>query len=391
MSPELIFWLALTTKMALTALFVSIATIIAGKTRRHRGSARGDAARLSRACLRVLGARSRRGFYSASAAASLALNAATAIFLTTYVLIAQRHSLWLSVSVAFVVWLTTTLALSAFHWTASRAFVLNLVVFASCFFIVRPFSHVRMPTTTQAWYDLVIRAGMVTVLVGVIVGFKFQNWRGRKRRACCFPCDLCEHHADLASSHRRPGYGRGAGERHFRPCRVWCSAANAAPNSGATRVRAGSRSRPWRFCCLERRHIWRTQTSSNSCLEDCPGTCDRRLGGLRLLDLLPVDGVHGGEFRHVRQEYSDLNASFQMCASSKPSSCHSVMPPIISLTGRPRLGKPHGRPVGAIAMRSGAVHDHKAVLGIRPERCLADHAMRKIGRAEKVTRGEQRG
>lgn len=34
-----------------------------GKTRRHRGSARGDAARLSWACLRVLGARSRRGFY----------------------------------------------------------------------------------------------------------------------------------------------------------------------------------------------------------------------------------------------------------------------------------------------------------------------------------------
>src|SRR5262249_39874924 len=113
-------------------------------------------------------------FISASAAASLALNAATAIFLTTYVLIAQRHSLWLSVSVAFVVWLTTTLPLSAFHWTAFRAFVLNLVVFASCFFIVRPFSHVRMPTTTQAWYDLVIRAGMVTVLVGVIVALSFK-------------------------------------------------------------------------------------------------------------------------------------------------------------------------------------------------------------------------
>jgi hypothetical protein len=29
MSPELVFWLALTTKMAVTALFVSVATIIA--------------------------------------------------------------------------------------------------------------------------------------------------------------------------------------------------------------------------------------------------------------------------------------------------------------------------------------------------------------------------
>jgi hypothetical protein len=42
--------------------------------------------------------------------------------------------------------------------------------------------------------------------------------------------------------------------------------------------------------------------------EDCPGTCDRCLRGLRLLDLLPVDCVHGGEFRHVRQEYSEKPA-----------------------------------------------------------------------------------
>src|SRR5262249_21614615 len=69
---------------------------------------------------------------------------------------------------------TTTLALSAFHWTASRAFVLNLVVFASCFFIVKPFSHIRMPTTTQASYDWVIRTGMVTVLVGIIVVSSFK-------------------------------------------------------------------------------------------------------------------------------------------------------------------------------------------------------------------------
>src|SRR5262249_33402052 len=37
-------------------------------------------------------------FISTSAIASLALNAATAIFVTVYVLAAQRHSLWSSVS-----------------------------------------------------------------------------------------------------------------------------------------------------------------------------------------------------------------------------------------------------------------------------------------------------
>ena len=174
MSPELIFWLALATKMAVTALFVSIATIMAERLGAIVGALVATLPVSAGPVYVFLALDHDAAFISASAAASLALNAATAIFLTTYVLIAQRHALWPSVSVAFVVWLTTTLALSAFHWTASRAFVLNLVVFASCFFIVRPFSHVRMPTTTQAWYDLVIRAGLVTVLVGVIVASSFK-------------------------------------------------------------------------------------------------------------------------------------------------------------------------------------------------------------------------
>jgi len=148
MSPELIFWLALTTKMAITALFVSIATIIAERLGAIVGALVATLPVSAGPVYVFLALDHDAAFISASAAASLAINAATAIFLTTYVLIAQRHSLWLSVSVAFVVWLTTTLALSAFHWTASRASVLNLVVFTSCFFIVRPFSHVRMPTTT---------------------------------------------------------------------------------------------------------------------------------------------------------------------------------------------------------------------------------------------------
>jgi len=174
MSPELAFWLALATKMAVTALFVSIATIIAERLGAIVGALVATLPVSAGPVYVFLALDHDAAFISASAAASLAFNAATAIFLTTYVLIAQRRSLWLSVSVAFVVWLTATLALGAFHWTASRAFVLNLVVFASCFFIVRPFSHVRMPTTRQAWYDLIIRAGMVTVLVGVIVALSFK-------------------------------------------------------------------------------------------------------------------------------------------------------------------------------------------------------------------------
>ena len=93
-------------------------------------------------------------FISASAVASLALNAATAIFITVYVLVAQRRSLGISVCLAFAAWLATTLALGPVRWTAGSAFILNAVVFALCFFIVEPFSRVCMPSTkARPWYD----------------------------------------------------------------------------------------------------------------------------------------------------------------------------------------------------------------------------------------------
>jgi hypothetical protein len=66
--------------MAITALFVSVATIIAERL---------------------------ATFISASAVVSLAMNAATAVFVTVYVLMAQRRSLRISVSLAFTAWLAT--------------------------------------------------------------------------------------------------------------------------------------------------------------------------------------------------------------------------------------------------------------------------------------------
>jgi hypothetical protein len=103
-------------------------------------------------------------FISASAVASLALNAATAIFVTVYVLVAQRRSLWKSVSLAFTAWLAVTLALGPVQWSAASAFILNAVVFAICVFIVEPFSRVGMPPTTRTLHDFVLPAGPAAVL-----------------------------------------------------------------------------------------------------------------------------------------------------------------------------------------------------------------------------------
>src|SRR6516165_2701530 len=93
---------------------------------------------------------------------------------TAYVRMAQRRSLWISVSLAFIAWLATTLVLASVRWTALSASVVNLSVFALCLWIVKPFRLVPMPPTTRPWNDFVVRAGMVTLLVGAVVTLSFR-------------------------------------------------------------------------------------------------------------------------------------------------------------------------------------------------------------------------
>src|SRR6516225_5517028 len=136
MSPQLIFWLALTTKMAVTALFVSIATIIAERLGAIVGALVATLPVSAGPVYVFLALDHDAAFVSASALASLALNAATAIYITVYVLLAQRHGIWVSVPLALAVWLAAALVLGPVHWAAWAALVLNLVVFIFCLFIV---------------------------------------------------------------------------------------------------------------------------------------------------------------------------------------------------------------------------------------------------------------
>jgi hypothetical protein len=57
---------------------------------------------------------------------------------------------------------------------AWAALVLNLVIFVLCFFIVERYGHARMPPTKRTWYDFLIRAGMVALLVGAVLTLSFR-------------------------------------------------------------------------------------------------------------------------------------------------------------------------------------------------------------------------
>jgi hypothetical protein len=174
MSPELIFWFALTTKMAVAALFVSVATIIAERLGAAVGALVATLPVSAGPVYVFLALDHDATFIAASAVVSLAMNTATAIFITVYVLTAQRRSLWISIFLAITVWLAVTLALVPFHWTAPSALVLNLVVFALCVWAVKPYGRVAMPPTIRPWYDFLMRAGMVALLVGAVVTLSFR-------------------------------------------------------------------------------------------------------------------------------------------------------------------------------------------------------------------------
>jgi hypothetical protein len=174
MSPELMMWFVLATKMAVTALFVTAATIIAERLGATVGALVATLPVSAGPVYVFLALDHDAAFISSSAVASLALNSATAIYLTAYVLLAQRCSMWLSISLAFAIWLVVVLVLSPVHWTAWSVFILNLIVFVACIFIVQPFCFVRMPPTTRPWYDFVLRAGLVALLVGIVVTLSFQ-------------------------------------------------------------------------------------------------------------------------------------------------------------------------------------------------------------------------
>lgn len=136
MSAELMMWFVLATKMAVTALFVTAATIIAERLGATVGALVATLPVSAGPVYVFLALDHDSTFISSSAVASLALNSATAIYLTAYVLIAQRRSMWLSISLAFAMWLAAVLVFSRVQWAAWSASALNVIVFTACTFIV---------------------------------------------------------------------------------------------------------------------------------------------------------------------------------------------------------------------------------------------------------------
>jgi hypothetical protein len=163
------FWLPLLLKTAVTAAFVIVAT----KTAERAGAliaalivtlpiAAGPA-------YIFLTLEHSDDFIARSALLSFAVNSATYTFSIAYVLLAQKRKLAVCLGGALAAWAVTAAVVRAIDWTLLRALVFNVTIFVVCYAIANRYRFARMPLARARWYDVPLRAGMVSVLVGTVV------------------------------------------------------------------------------------------------------------------------------------------------------------------------------------------------------------------------------
>lgn len=202
MPPDLYFALSLIVKMAVTAGFVLAATLTAERVGSLVGGLVATLPIGAGPVYVFLALDHDAHFIAQSAVASLAINAANVIFAVVYALLAQKRPLAVSLTVAFTVWLILAFAINKVTWTILPALTMNIVVLAVCLYLARPLRHTPIPRSRTRWYDLVLRAILVALLVGTVVTLSFRIGPQASGILAVFPMVLL---SIMLIMHRRVG------------------------------------------------------------------------------------------------------------------------------------------------------------------------------------------
>ena len=177
MSPELSFFLILLLRMAITAAFVVSASVITERSGPVIGALVATLPISAGPSYVFLALDHDAAFIAEGALASLPINAATIFLALTYAVLAQRFPLWVSAGTAIAVWLGLATIIRQFQWTLLAGVIANVVTFAICVPLMRPYMRVnRMPLIVRRWYDIPLRAGLVATLVATVVST--SGWVG---------------------------------------------------------------------------------------------------------------------------------------------------------------------------------------------------------------------
>jgi hypothetical protein len=169
MSPDLAAWLALVAKMLVTAGIVVVASLVAERAGPLIGSLIATLPVSTGPAYVFLALDHDAAFIAQSALATFVATIGAPLFALAYAAVAQRHGQLASLLAAEAVWLAFALGSGLVSWTILGAGLLAAVVFATCIVLSRPFRHARMPPPRRRWYDVPLRAGMVSALVVSVV------------------------------------------------------------------------------------------------------------------------------------------------------------------------------------------------------------------------------
>jgi hypothetical protein len=178
MSPEPTFLLTLALRMAVTAAFVVSASVITERSGPVIGALIATLPISAGPSYIFLARDHDAGFIAESALASLPINAATIVLGLTYVLLAQRRGALVSWCGAIGVWVALAFLIRTVHWSLAGGLIVNAMAYAICIPLLAPYKHVRMPLVTRRWYDIPLRAALVSTQVATVV--TLSGWVGPK-------------------------------------------------------------------------------------------------------------------------------------------------------------------------------------------------------------------
>lgn len=174
MSPEILFWLSLATKMAVAAGFVISATVVAERAGPFIGALFLTLPISAGPAYLFLSLDHDAGFISEGALASLSNNIGIMLYALAFIFLAQRLPGWLSVGIGLVIWLGLTILVQMTDWTPLMAVIANIVTFLVCFVASRRFCDAPMPRIELRFADIVMRAALVATLVATVVTLSFH-------------------------------------------------------------------------------------------------------------------------------------------------------------------------------------------------------------------------
>lgn len=169
MHPDLTFPLSLLVKMLLTAGIVVTASRVAERAGPLLGSLVATLPVSTGPAYVFLSLDHDRAYLAQSALSSFATNTAVALFALAYAATAQRHRMLPSLLAALAAWFAFAFAAQLVEWTVVRAGLVAAIVFALCIVLSRPLRYAPMPPPKRRWYDVPLRAGMVSLLVLLVV------------------------------------------------------------------------------------------------------------------------------------------------------------------------------------------------------------------------------